>query len=100
MKTNLNQPRHKQTIFSNPVYDSDLCVPVDAQVAISTLPRSGSHMVSDWVASQLFGKVRHASAMDVAPQRINEPRCFSKPDASRTLPTGTAGEGSANMDLY
>ena len=90
----------KQTIFSNPVYDPDLCVPVDAQVAISTLPRSGSHMVSDWVASQLCGKVRHASAMDVAPQRINEPRCFSKPDALRTLPTGTAGEGSAITWIY
>ena len=90
----------KKTIFTSPSYENEIKALSDRQVAISTLPRSGSHMISDWVASQLLGKVRHASAMDTGPQRINEPRCFSKPGGPCSLPTGTAGDGPMTTWLY
>jgi len=71
--------KNKEVRFCNPSWDDDVeTLFTDREVCIKSLPRSGSHMLPDWVINQTHGKVHWATGMNMMRHRSNDPKSFSK----------------------
>ena len=53
-------------------------VSADVSISITTLPRSGSYMMSEWIARQMAGKVTHVPAINLLHERRNDREIFSR----------------------
>jgi hypothetical protein len=70
-------PKPRLIRWRNCKYEPDLKpVAVDRLVSIIGLSRSGTHMMADWIGSQIEGRLRYVSAINICGHRTSNTEIF------------------------
>lgn len=95
------KPSVRRPLFTTCIFDTDIKITCDKQIAIASYGRSGSHCIADWVCSQFAGQVRYTSGLNLTSRRRNNPKLFHLGDLR--LPTadqtGTDGKKTLVVSL-
>ena len=91
-------------LFPECIWDRDVKIHCDRQIAIVAYSRSGSHCITDWICSQFNGHIRYSPGMNLTERRRNNPDLFI--DGDNRLPSSdtTRTEGKktyvASLERY